>query len=64
MFSSLKVINTDRRSSLQIDTIDDLMEINVEGPSPVNFSAENAVDLWWADRRHRNTGQATAISIH
>jgi hypothetical protein len=29
MFSSLKVIKTDRRSSLQITTLDDLMEINV-----------------------------------
>ena len=50
MFSSLKVIKTDRPSSLQIDTLDDLMEINVEG---LNFSAENAVDFWWSDRRRR-----------
>ena len=42
MFSSLKVIKTDRRTSLHITTLDDLMEINVEGPSPVNFSAERS----------------------
>ena len=53
MFSSLKVIKTDRRTSLHITTLDDLMEINVEGPSPVNFSAEHAVNLWWSDRAGR-----------
>ena len=53
MFSSLKVIKTDRRTSLHITTLDDLMEINVEGPSPVNFSAEHAVNLWWSDRARR-----------
>ena len=45
MFSSVKVIKTDRRTSLYITTLDDLMEINVEGPSPVN--------LWWSDRARR-----------
>lgn len=53
MFSSLKVIKTDRRSSLQITTLDDLMEINVEGPSLASFSADKAVELWWSDRRRR-----------
>ena len=53
MFSSLKVIKADRRTSLHITTLDDLMEINVEGPSPVNFSAEHAVNLWRSDRARR-----------
>ena len=53
MFSSLKVIKTDRRTSLQITTLDDLMEINVEGPSPESFPAEQAVNLWWSDRSRR-----------
>ena len=53
MFSSLKVIKTDRRTSLQITTLDDLMEINVEGPSPESFSAEQAVNLWWSDHSRR-----------
>jgi len=46
MFSFLKEIKTDRCTSLQITTLDDLMEINVEGPPLPSFSAENAVDLW------------------
>jgi hypothetical protein len=58
IFSSLKVIKTDRRSSLQITTLDDLMEINVEGLSLVNFSADSAVQLWWSDRRRRPNQEA------
>ena len=32
LFSKLKVIKTKRRSSLSNSTLDDLLEINVEGP--------------------------------
>ena len=53
MFSSLKVIKTDRRTSLQITTLDDLMEINVEGLPLPSFSAESAVDLWWTNHVRR-----------
>lgn len=52
-FSTLKVVKTDRRTSLHTDTLDDLMEINVEGPLLENFSADLAVDLWWADCARR-----------
>ena len=52
-FSKLKVVKTDRRTSLLTSTLDDLMEINVEGPTPESFSADDAVQLWWADRMRR-----------
>ena len=52
-FSTMKVVKTDRRTSLLTSTLDDLMEINVEGPTPENFSADNTVQLWWADRIRR-----------
>ena len=52
-FSKLKVIKTDRRSSLHISTLDDLLEINIEGPTPENFSSSTAVDLWWGERMRR-----------
>ncbi len=42
-FSIMKIIKTDRRSSLNTTTLDDLMEINVEGPIPENFCSERAV---------------------
>ena len=52
-FSTLKVLKTDRWTSLLTNTLDDLMEINVEGPTPETFSADDAVQLWWADHTRR-----------
>ena len=49
MFSSLKLIKTDRRTRLSCDTLDDLVEIHVEGPSLECFSEEQAVEAWWED---------------
>ena len=47
-FSSLKVIKTMNRTSLSVNTLDDLLEIFVEGPPLDCFSANSAVDLWWS----------------
>ena len=52
-FSTLKVIKTDRRTSLHTSTLDDLMEINIEGPNPDKFAGDDAVQLWWEDRLRR-----------
>ena len=49
-FSAMKIVKTNRRTSL---TLDDLMEINVEGPELENFSPDHAVQLWWSDRTRR-----------
>ena len=49
MFSCLKLIKTNNRMSLSTDTLDDLLEINVEGPAFTEFSADSAVELWWQE---------------
>ena len=49
-FSIMNIIKNDRRTSLNDD---DLMEINVEGPPPEDFSSEHAVSLWWKDCTRR-----------
>ena len=41
----MKVVKTDRHTSPLTSTLDDLMEINVEGPTPENFFADDAVQL-------------------
>lgn len=61
-FSKLKVIKTDRRTSLHTSTLDDLLEINVEGPPLENFSPAAAVDLWWADCMRRPNQSSRAKS--
>ena len=48
IFSSLKIIKTTNRNSLSVSTLDDLLEIFVEGPPLDCFSADSAVDLWWS----------------
>ena len=45
---------------MHISTLDDLIEIFVEGPSLANFSADHAIDLWLHDcsttrRPHQTT---------
>ena len=49
MFSVVKNIKTKCRSSLHTSTPCDLLEVNIEGPSLGEFSADAAVDLWWTE---------------
>ena len=49
IFSSLKVIKTNNQTSLKTTTLDDLLEICIEGPVLSRFSADSAIDLWWRD---------------
>ena len=48
-FSTLKIIKTERRANLSNSTLNDLLEVNTEGPTLCDFSADSAVDLWWND---------------
>ena len=49
LFSTLKVIKTNRHTKLESTTLSDLLEIQVEGPPLDSFSANDAVSLWWKD---------------
>ena len=49
LFSTLKIIKNERRTNLSCSTLNDLLEVNTEGPSLNDFSADAAVDLWWSD---------------
>lgn len=52
-FSAMKIVKTNRHTSLLSSKLDDLMEINVEGPELENFSPDQAVQLWWSDHTRR-----------
>ena len=45
-FSTLKIIKTERRTNFSSYTLN---EVNTEGPTLCDFSADSAVDLWWND---------------
>ena len=49
LFSRLKLIKTDRRTSLSQKTLSDLLEVSVEGTKLENFDSSAAVQLWWSD---------------
>ena len=49
VFSTLKIIKNERRTNLSCSTLNDLLEVNTEGPTICNFSADAAIDLWWSD---------------
>ena len=49
IFLSLKVIKTSNRTSLQTSTLDNLLEISIEGPPLSSCSTDSAIDLWWSD---------------
>jgi hypothetical protein len=51
IFSLLKNIKAERRTSLGSDTLSDILDINVEGPPLETFSPDQAVKLWWEDCR-------------
>ena len=49
MFSCLKAVKTDRRTALNNDTLNDLLEVYIEGPPLSSFNADAAIKLWWQD---------------
>ena len=56
IFSS-KILKTSRRMNMQGDTLNDLLEINIEGPPLSSFCPDEAIELWWHDcttSRHPN----------
>ena len=47
----MKIIKTDRRTNLHMDSLSDLLEIQIEGPPLSDISPTEAVRLWWEDYR-------------
>ena len=53
VFSQLKLIKTNRRTSIKEDTLDQLVRINVEGPPLFDWDPACAIQLWWRERIRR-----------
>ena len=66
-FSAANIINTSHRSCLQQQTMDDLMQVSVNGPSLSNFSPDKALELWWAaaqKKRHVQGHKSSKIQVN
>ena len=53
LFSQLKLIKSDRRSSSSEDKPDQLLRITVDAPSLAKWDVSGAVQLWWNDKTRR-----------
>ena len=53
VFSQVKLIKTNNRTSLHENTLDQLIQINVEGPPLVDWDPKVSVSLWLQDKRRR-----------
>ena len=58
--STLNLIKTECCPALTSTILDDLMEINVEGPPTNHFNANNAVELWWANCAQKPTEESNS----
>jgi len=52
-FSQMKVLKTNKRSSLNKQSLDNLLCLRLEGPPPNQWDATGAVQLWWDDKTRR-----------
>uniref|UniRef100_A0A1X7UFM9 HAT C-terminal dimerisation domain-containing protein n=1 Tax=Amphimedon queenslandica TaxID=400682 RepID=A0A1X7UFM9_AMPQE len=53
IFSTLKLIKVDRRSSLGNSVLDDLLALNTDPISLKNFNPDHSIQLWWNDKVRR-----------
>ena len=53
VFSQLKLIKVNRRTSLGEDTLDQLIRINGEGPPLSKWDASGALELWFKEKTRR-----------
>ena len=56
--STLNLIHVERHCVLDNAVLDDLMEINVEGPPTNCFIADHAVQLWWTNCAQRSSEES------
>ena len=59
LFSQLKLIKSDRRSSLGENRLDQLLRITVDAPPLSKWDASVAVQLWWEDKTRRPQTKGT-----
>jgi hypothetical protein len=60
LFSTMKLIKSDRRSSLSEDRLDHLVRITIDGPSLAQWDATDAVRLWWKSKQRRQVQDTRA----
>ena len=60
VFSQLKLIKSDRRTSLSENRLDSLLRVVTTGPQLSQWDPSGAFDLWWREKRRRNVEDSRA----
>ena len=47
VFSTMKNIKLENRSSMSNDTLDDLLTLNIDKATVEDFNPDSSIDLWW-----------------
>ena len=53
VFSTLKLLKTQKRSSLSLETMDDFLTLKTGKGSLESFNSGRAGDLWWQAKKRR-----------
>ena len=61
VFSTMKNIKVDKRSSMSNELLDDLLVINVDKVSIEEFKADHSIDLWWKSKTRRPNQPARKV---
>lgn len=57
VFSTLKLIKVDKRSSLSNEALDDLLLLNINPCSVTDFNPDESIQRWWEDKDRRPNKQ-------
>ena len=49
----MKIIKSEKRTSLNNDTLDDLLAINADEIPLTQFDPDKSIDLWWSTKTRR-----------
>ena len=64
VFSTMKNIKVDKRSTLSNESLEDLLFINTDQVSVKNFNPDQSIDLWWQTKTRRlSQGRSTKKGI-
>ena len=57
VFSTMKNIKLEKRSSMSNELLDDLLTINIDKTDVKDFTADHSIDLWWRAKTRRPNQQ-------
>ena len=60
-FSTLKLIKSEKRSSLSNESLDDLLAINIDAIPLKMFNPDSSIELWWKDKIRRPNQQPRKV---